>query len=62
MPNDSQDRRRIEAARLYFETLRRMHPDSEILESLERQEREVDQREQALPQATPRHRREAQPA
>ncbi|ACZ29551.1 hypothetical protein Xcel_0512 [Xylanimonas cellulosilytica DSM 15894] len=68
LPSENQARRKIRAARAYIETLRRMHPDADVLRSLDRQERELDELEAMLDRAddivrapSARHLRETHP-
>jgi hypothetical protein len=59
--NTTPERRRIEAGRMYIETLRRMQPGSVLTASLERQERELDERERELAERSRRPRTGFQP-
>lgn len=58
---ETPERRRIDAGRMYIETLRRMQPGSAITASLERQERELDEREESLKEKSKRPRLGFQP-
>lgn len=58
---DTPERRRIDAGRMYIETLRRMQPGAAITESLNQQERDLDEREASLKEKNGRPRTGFQP-